>query len=148
MCIVFFKRLGERQPIVLDQFQRWICHQDLVDPTPFVDSRSSDYEGSTGPPGDRGYPRDNQPGKRQFTFGISVGMNGIPMMLTIQKGNVQDKKHMRSLIRVCSRVLPEGNLLVFDCGGNTRENKRRTRDLNSHYLTLKAEKHLQVLAEW
>ncbi len=34
--------------------------------------------------------RDNQPGKLQFTFGISVGLNNIPTMLTIQKGNVQD----------------------------------------------------------
>ena len=61
-------------------------------------------------------------------------------MLTIQKGNVQDKVHMRSLIRLCSKVLPKASLLVFDCGGNTLENKQRIRKLEFHYLTLKAKK--------
>ncbi len=37
-------------------------------------------------------------------------------------------------------VLPVGSLLVFDCGGNTQENKRRIQDLNFHYQTLKAKK--------
>ncbi|QQR71695.1 MAG: hypothetical protein IPI71_04130 [Methanolinea sp.] len=90
--------------------------------------------------GELGYSRDNQPGKLQIAFGISVGLNNIPTMLTIQKGNVQDKKHMQMLIRLCSSVLPEGSLLVFDCGGNTQDNKRRIRDLKFHYLTLKAKK--------
>jgi len=134
------ERLGERKSIILDQFQRWICHQNLVDPTQFMDFSSSYFEGTKCPLGELGYSRDNQPGKLQIAFGISVGLNTIPTMLTIQKGNVQDKKHMRSLIRLCSRVLPEGSLLVFDCGGNTQENKRRIRDLKFHYLTLKAKK--------
>jgi len=56
------ERLGERQPIVLDQFQRWICHQDLVDPTQFVDFSSSYFEGKKCPLGELGYSRDNQPG--------------------------------------------------------------------------------------
>ena len=129
------ERLGEGLPIILEQFQQWISHQNLVDQTQFMDFSSSYFEGTKCPLGELGYSRDNQPGKRQFTFGISVGMNGIPTMLTIQKGNVQDKKHMRSLIRLCSRVLPVGSLLVFDCGGNTKENKRMIRDLNFHYLT-------------
>ncbi len=29
---------------------------------------------------------------------------------------------------------------MFDCGGNTQDNKRRIRDLKFHYLTLKAKK--------
>jgi len=36
--------------------------------------------------------------------------------------------------------VPGGSLLVFDCGGNTQENKRRIRDLNFHHLTLEAKK--------
>jgi transposase len=134
------ERLGARRPVILDQFQRWIRHQKLVDPTQMIDFSSSYFEGTRCPLGKLGYSRDNQPGKLQFTFGISVGLNNIPTMLTIQKGNVQDKKHMRSLIRLCSRVLPERSLLVFDCGGNTQDNKRRIRDLKLHYLTLKAKK--------
>jgi len=134
------ERLGERQPVILDQYQQWIRHQKLVDLTQVIDFSSSYFEGTKCPLGELGYSRDSQPGKLQFTFGISVGLNNIPTMLTIQKGNVQDKKHMRSLIRLCSRVLPEGCLLVFDCGGNTQDNKRRIRDLKFHYLTLKAKK--------
>jgi transposase len=88
--------------------------------------------------GKRGYSRDNQPGKLQFTFGISVGLNNIPTILTIQKGNVQDKTHMRPLIRLYSKVLPKESLLVFDCGGNTWENKQKIRKLKFHYLILKA----------
>jgi len=91
-------------------------------------------------PGRPGYSRDHQPGELQVTFGVSVRLNDIPTMLSIQKGNVQDKRHMRSLIRLCSRVLPKGSLLLFDCGGNTRDNKRRIRNLKFHYLTLKAKK--------
>jgi transposase len=134
------ERLGENQPVILEQFQQWIQQQKLVDPTQFVDFSSSYFEGTHCPLGKRGYSRDNQPGKLQFTFGISVGLNNIPTMLTIQKGNVQDKAHMRSLIRLCSKVLPKASLLVFDCGGNTLENKQRIRKLEFHYLTLKAKK--------
>jgi transposase len=134
------ERLGARRPVILDRFQRWIRQQTLVDPTQMIDFSSSYFEGNKCPLGKLGYSRDNQPGKLQLTFGIGVGLNNIPTMLTIQKGNVQDKKHMQSLIRLCSKVLSEGSLLVFDCGGNTRENKRRIRDLKFHYLTLKAKK--------
>jgi len=134
------ERLGERKPVILTKFQRWIRHQNLVDPTQMIDFSSSYFEGTRCPLGNLGYSRDNQPGKLQITFGIGVGLNNIPTSLTIQKGNVQDKKHMRSLIRLCSKVLSKGSLLVFDCGGNTRDNKRRIRDLKFHYLTLKAKK--------
>jgi len=134
------ERLGENKPVIVERFQHWIKQQNLVDPTQFMDFSSSYFEGTHCPLGKRGYSRDNQPGKLQFTFGISVGLNNIPTMLTIQKGNVQDKVHMRSLIRLCSKVLPKASLLVFDCGGNTLENKQRIRKLEFHYLTLKAKK--------
>jgi len=134
------ERLGERQPIILARFQQWVKDQNLVDSVQFMDFSSSYFEGKKCPLGALGYSRDGQPGKLQFTFGISVGMNGIPTMLTIQKGNVQDKAHMGSLIRLCAKVLPEKSLLVFDCGGNTKANKRKIRGLKFHYLTLKAKK--------
>ena len=138
VCIGVLDLFGERQPLVIERFQQWISHQDLVDPVQFLDFSSSYFEGTPCPLGHYGYSRDNQPGKLQFTFGISVGLNNIPTMLSIQKGNVQNKAHMRSLIRLCSHVLPKESLLVFDCGGNNRENKRKIRELGFHYLTLKA----------
>ena len=99
--------------------------------------KSGYFEGKQCPLGERGYSRDNQPGQLQFMFGISVGLNNVPSMLTIQKGNVQDKTHMRSMIRLCSKILSENSLLVFDCGGNTNDNKKAIRASHFHYLTLR-----------
>jgi len=134
------ERIGERHQFILELYQQWIQAQKLVDPTQFVDFSSTYFEGTKCQLGKRGYSRDNQPGKLQITFGISVGLNNIPTMLTIQKGNVQDKAHMKSMIRLCSRILPDNSLLVFDCGGNTKANKKAILDLKLQYLTLKAKK--------
>lgn len=134
------ERIGERHQFILELYQQWIQKQNLVDPTQFVDFSSTYFEGTKCQLGKRGYSRDNQPGKLQITFGISVGLNNIPTMLTIQKGNVQDKTHMKSMIRLCSKILPVNSLLVFDCGGNTKANKMAILILKLQYLTLKAKK--------
>lgn len=134
------ERIGERHQFILELYQQWIQVQKLVDPTQFVDFSSTYFEGIKCQLGNRGYSRDNQPGKLQITFGISVGLNNIPTMLTIQKGNVQDKPHMKSMIRLCSKILPRNSLLVFDCGGNTKANKQAILDKKLQYLTLKAKK--------
>ena len=76
----------------------------------------------------------------QINFGISTGINGIPTAITIQKGNVQDKKHMREMFRLVSAILLEGSLLIFDTGANTLENKQRIRKKKFHFLTLKAKR--------
>ena len=78
--------------------------------------------------------------KKQLTFGISTGINGIPSALTIQKGNVQDKAHFRFMLKTCGAVLKENSLLIFDTGGNTKDNKRLIREKKFHYLTLKSRK--------
>jgi len=134
------ERLGENYQLILERYSHFIQEQNLVDPTQFVDFSSSYFEGKQCPLGKRGYSRDNQPGKLQFMFGISVGLNNVPSMLTIQNGNVQDKTHMRSMIRLCSKILSENSLLVFDCGGNTNDNKKAIRTSHFHYLTLKGKK--------
>lgn len=134
------ERLGEQRSLVIEKYQKWVQTQNLVDKHQMIDFSSSYFEGKKCPLGKLGYSRDGQPGKLQFTFGVGVGMNGIPSMLTIQKGNVQDKKHMRYAIRLSSNVLEEGSLLTFDCGGNTKDNKERIRKNGLHYLTLKAKK--------
>ena len=41
----------------------------------------------------------------QINFGIATGINGIPTAITIQRGNVQDKKHMKQMLKVISKVL-------------------------------------------
>lgn len=132
------ERLGENYQVIIRKYQRWIEKQGLVDSEQFADFTSAYFEGINCPLGKLGYSRDGQPGKQQITVGISIGQNTIPTMLTIQKGNLQDKLHMKHMIKLCYLVFSFGTLLVFDCGGNTRENKQLIRDKHLNYLTLKA----------
>ena len=53
------------------------------------------------------------------------------------------------MLKTVSKVLDKEDILIFDCGGNTKENKKKVRKLEFHYLTLKAKKkkrpkHLKV----
>lgn len=41
------ERLGERQPVILERFQQWICHQNFVDPTQVIEFSSSYFEGKS-----------------------------------------------------------------------------------------------------
>ena len=36
----------------------------------------------------------------QINFGVATGINGIPTAITIQKGKVQDKKHMEQMLKI------------------------------------------------
>lgn len=134
------ERLGKNHLFLLEQYQHFLCMKNLVTDTQFMDFSSSYSEGKAEAFGEFGYSRDGQPGKKQLTFGISTGINGIPSALTIQKGNVQDKAHFRFMVKASEAVLQENSLLVFDCGGNTKENKRLVREKKFHYLTLKPKK--------
>lgn len=132
------ERLGEHHSFVLENYQQYVKNMGLIDDNQFTDFSSSYFEGSKSPLGELGYSRDGQSGKKQLTFGVSVGLNGVPATLTIQKGNVADKTHMKRMIRLCSKILPSQSLLTFDCGGNTREIKAKILQMKLNYLTLKA----------
>ena len=112
----------------------------LDDKVQNVDFSSSYFEGNDCKLAKLGYSRDHQPGKPQLTYGISIGANRIPTALTIQKGNVNDRKHMKKMLKLASKVLMPESLLVFDCGGNTNANKRKIRNLGFHYLTLRGKR--------
>lgn len=134
------ERIGKNFPIILDQYQQLIKRYNLVDKKQIVDFSSTYFEGTHSELAHFGYSRDKLPGKLQMTFGISTGMTGIPSAITIQKGNVQDKKHMKLMIKVVSKVLPKGSLLIFDTGANTKKNRQKIRGLRYHYLTLRPKK--------
>ena len=133
-------RIGKNYQFIIENYQQLITEEKLVADKQFIDFSSSYFEGKTAAFGALGYSRDHQPGKKQLTFGISTGINGIPTALTIQNGNVQDKEHFRFMLKTSEAVLPEGSLLIFDTGGNTKENKHQVREKKFHYLTLKAKK--------
>lgn len=133
-------RIGKNYTFLLGNYQEFISKENLVTDKQFIDFSSSYFEGKNAAFGALGYSRDHQPGKKQLTFGVCTGINGIPTALTIQNGNVQDKKHFQFMLKTSEAVLPEGSLLIFDTGGNTKENKRQIKGKKFHYLTLKAKK--------
>lgn len=133
-------RIGQRVPFFLERYQEIIKSNGLVSEKQFMDFSSSYFEGNKSKLGEFGYSRDHEPGKEQLTFGISTGINNIPTGLTIQKGNVQDKKHFKFMLKTVKYLLKEGSLLIFDCGGNTEKNKEKIKKLKFNYLTLKPKK--------
>ena len=134
------ERIGQCSPVLLERYQSLVKKHGLVSVEQFMDFSSSYFEGNKSKLGALGYSRDSQPGKRQITFGISTGMNDIPSALTIQKGNLQDKKHMRVMLKTFGKVAEPNSLVIFDCGGNTKANKKKIRAMGFHYLTLKPKK--------
>ncbi len=134
------ERIGLNHKFIINRYQQLIQKNGLVSKEQFPDFSSSYFEGKNSELGELGYSRDNQPGKEQINFGVSTGRNSIPTALTIQKGNVQDKKHFKFMLNTVKKILPEDSVLIFDCGGNTEKNKERVRKLLFHYLTLKAKK--------
>ncbi|PIV68139.1 MAG: hypothetical protein COS08_07180 [Euryarchaeota archaeon CG01_land_8_20_14_3_00_38_12] len=134
------EKIGKNFPIVLDKYQHLIKKHRLVDKKQVIDFSSSYLEGNKAELGMHGYSRDRRPDKPQINFGIATGINSIPTALTIQKGNTQDKKHMREILKLVPRVIPKNSLLIFDAGANTKPNKEKIRKMEHHYLTLKPKK--------
>ena len=136
----YLSYIGKSYTFILENYQQFISKENLVADKQFMDFSSSYFEGKKAAFGALGYSRDHEPGKKQLTFGISTGINGIPTALTSQNGNVQDKAHFRFMLKTSEAVLPEESLLIFDTGGNTKENKCQIRERKFHFLTLKAKK--------
>ena len=134
------ERIGIKAPLIMTNYQGLVKRNDLASKTQHVDFSSSYFIGEECKMGKLGYSRDHRPGNPQITYGISVGENKIPTALTIQNGNVVDKKHMAVMLKLCPKVLEQGSILIFDCGGNTKKNKRKILSLRFDYLTLKPKK--------
>jgi len=133
-------RIGQRVPFFQGKYQEILKKNNLASEKQFIDFSSSYFEGKKSKMGMLGYSRDHEPGKEQITWGISTGINNIPTALTIQKGNVQDKKHMKFMLKMVKHLLKEDSMLIFDCGGNTEKVKKTIRKMKFNYLTLKPKK--------
>src|SRR3989338_5750546 len=134
------ERIGLRVQFLEERYQKVIKENNLASDKQFVDFSSSYFEGNKSTLGELGYSRDHEPGKEQITWGISTGINNIPTALTIQKGNVQDKKHMKFMLNMVKNLLKKDSMLIFDCGGNTEKVKEKIRKMKFNYLTLKPKK--------
>lgn len=144
------ERIGLRYPFILNQYQNLLKENEVISNEQFIDWSSSYFEGKNAELGAFGYSRDKKPGKKQITWGISTGIDGIPSSLTIQKGNVNDMKHFKSMLKMSKNILDENSVLIFDCGANSKENKKDIRKNKNHYLTLrpKKQKMYNKYLEW
>jgi len=134
------ERVGKFYPIILERYQQLIKKHKLIDKKQIIDFSSTYLEGKNAELGELGYTRDNQPGKLQINFGISTGINNIPTAITIHKGNTQDKKLIKEILKVIQKVIPEKSLLIFDAGANTMSNKEKIIGMRYNYLTRKQKK--------
>ena len=134
------QKIGRIFPVLRERYQDIISEKRLIGKDQISNFSSSYFEGKNAEFAAHGYSRDHRPDKKQVTWGISTVINGIPTALTIQRGNVQDKTHMREMLRVCTKILDRGSLLMFDCGANTPKVKDTIVENGLHYLTLKPKK--------
>jgi len=134
------ERIGRFFPILLSSYVLFIMEHGLADSHQFIDFSSTYIEGNLAEFAKYGYSRDRRPDKMQINFGISTGMNNIPTALTIHKGNTQDTKMMKEMLKFVKVVVEKDSMLIFDTGANTRANKKTIVDDGNNYLTLKAKK--------
>ena len=87
-----------------------------------------------------GHPKNHKTDKRQISFGIKTGINGVPTALTIQRGNMNDAKHMRKILKVVPKITTKGTVYIFDCGGNSPWVKDAILKMEMNYLTFKRKK--------
>ena len=71
-----------------------------------------------------GYSRAHRPDKKQITVGISELRSpiNIPIGLTVQAGNVNDQSHFKKTFLQVHEKLKENSLVVFDKGGQSKDN--------------------------
>ncbi len=104
--------------------------------------------------GKYGYSRGHRPDKKQITVGISqlsAPMN-IPVGLTVQSGNINDQTHFKStFLQVCS-MLKENSRVVFDKGGQSKDNldlvlAHKMKYLSAKKLNLSDDKRIKTFAK-
>jgi transposase len=74
--------------------------------------------------GEYGYSRNHRPDKKQVTVGISEISSPVkvPIGLTIRAGNINDQTHFKSTFLQVSDRLREGSRVIFDKGGQNKDN--------------------------
>jgi len=71
-----------------------------------------------------GYSRDHRPDKKQITIGLAelASPINIPIGLTIQAGNEPDQTHFKKTFNQVKSCLNKGSRIVFDKGGQNKDN--------------------------
>ena len=86
-----------------------------------------------------GYSRDHRPDKKQVTLGVAqlAPPVNVPIGLTVEPGNINDKEHFRRTYDQVRSVLSENSLIVFDKGANDKRNLDSIVLDRNDYLTSK-----------
>jgi len=87
--------------------------------------------------GKRGYSRDHRPDKKQITVGLSELADpiNVPIGMTINKGNLPDPVHFKETFNQATPHLKENSMVVFDFGGNCKDNIDLVENAKLKYLT-------------
>jgi len=93
--------------------------------------------GNKCPLGKRGYSRDYRPDKKQITLGVSELSDpiNIPIGLTVNEGNLSDQTHFRETFEQAKPNLRKDSMVIFDYGGNCKENLALVENAELKYLT-------------
>lgn len=137
------QKVGMAIQIIQERYQNFLEKNRFVDGVQNLDWTSAHLEGNVSELAAYGHPKDGRTNTKQISIGLSVGSTNIPTAITIQKGNMNDKKHFGQTYRILKRVLAKGSFLVFDCGANTKTNKATIKGDGYEYLTLK-QKHVST----
>ncbi len=89
------------------------------------------------PLGKYGYSRDHRPDKKQITIGLSelASPINLPVGLTIKPGNLNDQKHFQETFSQILPKLKDNSLVVYDRGGNSKDNNEMVLASKMKYLT-------------
>jgi transposase len=101
--------------------------------------------------GKYGYSRDHRPDKKQITVGLVELASPInmPIGMTIMPGNTNDQSHFRKTFNQSNHLLKENSLVVYDRGGNSKDNndlilKSKMKFLTAKKLNLSDDKRIKT----
>jgi transposase len=128
---------ANRNEIMLDTQDALFSKYDFPHTNANMDWTSFVLYGEKCPLGKHGYSRDHRPDKKQITVGLGelASPINVPFGLTINSGNLNDQMHFKETFDQIKRKLRDGSLLVYDRGGNSKENNESVLAEKMKYLT-------------
>jgi len=128
---------ANREQILFDIQDILFSKYDFPHTNTNMDWTSFVLYGDKCPLGKYGYSRDHRPDKKQITVGLAelASPINIPFGLTIKPGNLNDMKHFKDTFDQIKRKLKDDSLIVYDRGGNSKENNESVIAEKMKYLT-------------
>ena len=128
---------GNKEEIMLDIQDNLFAKYEFEHTNTNMDWTSLILYGDKCPIGKYGYSRDHRPDKKQITVGLAelASPINIPIGLTIKPGNLNDMKHFKETFDQIKRKLRNDSLMVYDRGGNSKENNESVLADKMKYLT-------------